>query len=309
MGSALAFTTMAALGGQAPPPRFEVAPPGTPIYVDPSELTRTERFLVAATPIVTLGSIIGLGYPPYAALTRWRVQHNPRSSVAISKDGSTNKTYWKIIKDVRQREGTKGLYKGLFLNLSVGIAPWITVLGGYGILRLFPKAAPVLLSGALAQLGWQVLTTLVTLPFEILSVRALVTPHAIPLVSPFSNLRLLLTADERSHPFRCLYTPSRFLASFLPTLLAPQLVLAIGVRTPLAVIAARLHAQRQGGTGAAIVHQKGEESATTDGVVQTRPTPYANLLDCARTIVREEGWSALWRGWPLEAILALRNYS
>lgn len=190
------------------------------------------------------------------------------------------------------------------------------------------------MSGAIAQLGWQALTTLVTLPFEILSVRALATPHAIPVISPVSNLRLLLTADERSHPFRCLYTPSRFLASFLPTLIAPlsalfilpqclklgdrdgllaflaaQIALAIGVRTPLAVIAARLHAQRHGGTGAAIVHKKGEESATTDGVVHIRPTPYSNIFDCARTIVREEGWMALWRGWPLEAILALRNYS
>lgn len=163
--------------------------------------------------------------------------------------------------------------------------------------------------------------------------RTLAVPHSTPIVSPLSNLRLLLTADERAHPFRSLWTPSRIIASFLPTLIAPlsatfllptalsyfgeergllvylasQLLLAVGVRTPLAVLACRLNAQRTGGTGAAIVHEKGAETAAVEGVVQIRPTPYRNLLDCAQTIIAEEGWYALWRGWPLELLLALRT--
>jgi hypothetical protein len=206
------------------------------------------------------------------------------------------------------------------------------VLIGYGVLRVAPKAAPYLVIGAAAQLGWQVLTTLITLPFEILAVRTLATPHSTPVISPMSNLRLLLTADERSHPFRCLWTPSRIIASFLPTLIAPlsaalilpqalklgeqqgllvfllsQLLLAVGMRTPLAVLAARLNAQRTGGTGAAIVHEKGQENAAVEGIIQIRPTPYRNLWDCAQTIIAEEGWYALWRGWPLELLLALRS--
>jgi hypothetical protein len=225
------------------------------------------------------------------------------------------------------------VFTGLLLNLSVGIAPWSTVLVGYGILRVFPRAAPYLLTGALAQFGWQAATTLAVLPFEILAVRSLATPHTTPLISPISNLRLLLTADERASPLR-LWTPSRIIASFIPTILAPlstalilpqclklgerdgllaflatQILIAVGIRTPFAVLAARLNAQRYGGTGAAIVHQKGEASAEIEGVVQIRPTPYRNLIDCARTIIREEGWWALWRGWPLELVLAFRNYS
>ena len=183
-------------------------------------------------------------------------------------------------------------------------------------------------------MGWQAVTTLSVLPFEILATRALATPHSIPIISPISNLRLLLTADERSHPFKCLYTPSRFLASFLPTLIAPlstafllpqclklgeqqgliaflisQILLAAGLRTPMAILAARMNAQRSGGTGAAIEHHKGDEAANVEGVIQTRPTPYRNLIDCANRIIEEEGWLALWRGWPLEVLLALRNYS
>lgn len=223
---------------------------------------------------------------------------------------------------------------GILPNLSVGIAPWGTVLIGYGLLRALPRAAPYLVAGTIAQFSWQALTTLITLPFEILAVRTLAVPHSTPIISPMSNLRLLLTADERSHPL-CLWTPSRILASFIPTILAPlsaafilplamklsggnenqglllylisQLILAVGVRTPLAVLAARLNAQRTGGTGAAIVHEKGEEKAEVEGIIQIRPTPYKNLWDCAKTIVAEEGWYALWRGWPLELLLALRS--
>ena len=36
-------------------------------------MTTTERVLMAATPVVTLVGLVGLGYPPYAALTRWRI--------------------------------------------------------------------------------------------------------------------------------------------------------------------------------------------------------------------------------------------
>lgn len=215
----------------------------------------------------------------------------------------------------------------------MGIAPWATILVGYGVLRAFPKTAPYVLVGTAAQLGWQVVTTLVTLPFEILAVRTLATPHLLPITTPMSNLRLLLTSDERSHPFRSLWTPSRFIASFIPTVLSPlsavfllpqflklgeqngliaylvsQIAIAGLIRTPLAVLAARLNAQRSGGTGAAIVHQKGEESAEVEGVVQVRPTPYRNILDAAKTMVAEEGWYSLWRGWPLEVLLAIRNH-
>ena len=219
-------------------------------------------------------------------------------------------------------------------NLSVGIAPWATVLVGYGVLRVFPRAAPTLLIGPTAQLGWQVLTTLATLPFEIFSVRVLASPHLVRITSPMSNLRLLLTADERSHPLSTLYTPSRFLASFLPTIIAPlstlfllptlldrlgeqngliaylisQVAIAGLIRTPLAVLAARLNAQRTGGTGGAIVHEKGEETASPEGVVQVRSKPYRNIWDAAKTIMAEEGWYSLWRGWPLEVALAIRNH-
>jgi hypothetical protein len=41
--------------------------------VQVEQLSLGERILVGATPLVTVGSLIGLGYPPYAALLRWRI--------------------------------------------------------------------------------------------------------------------------------------------------------------------------------------------------------------------------------------------
>jgi len=77
-------------------------PPGN---ADLPSMTAGERLVVAATPIVTLGALVGLGYPPFAALTRYRVAHNP-------KDSPKKLSYWQVLKSVKEKEGKRGLYKG-----------------------------------------------------------------------------------------------------------------------------------------------------------------------------------------------------
>ncbi|SJL09706.1 uncharacterized protein ARMOST_13087 [Armillaria ostoyae] len=87
------------------------------------------------------------------------------------------------------------------------------------------------------------------------------------------------------------------------------LVTALGaaVLTPLEVITTRLALQRNHGprdvpleedTGGTKVP---ELSASDDIVIRLRDEdkPYPNLLDCAKTIVQEEGWRVLYRGWLL----------
>ena len=78
---------------------------GGPLYVEPPNLTLSERILVAATPVVTLVGLVGLGYPPYAALTRYRIAHNV-------KDARESLSYWHLLKSIKEKEGTRGLYKG-----------------------------------------------------------------------------------------------------------------------------------------------------------------------------------------------------
>lgn len=51
--------------------------PAAQMQAQAEQLTLGERILIGATPIVTVGSLIGLGYPPYAALLRWRICKYP----------------------------------------------------------------------------------------------------------------------------------------------------------------------------------------------------------------------------------------
>lgn len=82
----------------------QIAPPGAPLVVNPADLSPAKRLVVAASPILTVAALVGLGYPPVAALTRWRVSHQPKGSKAPG--------FTQIIKSVKQKEGVSGLYKG-----------------------------------------------------------------------------------------------------------------------------------------------------------------------------------------------------
>ncbi|KAK0223289.1 hypothetical protein IW262DRAFT_1295108 [Armillaria fumosa] len=86
------------------------------------------------------------------------------------------------------------------------------------------------------------------------------------------------------------------------------LVTALGtaVLTPLEVITTRLALQRNHGPGHVPLEEdtagsaKVSEPSPSDEIVirlRDEDKPYPNLLDCATTIVQEEGWRVLYRGW------------
>lgn len=55
-------------------PRMPVAgSAGMQAVPQAEQLSLGERILIGATPIITVGALVGLGYPPYSALLRWRV--------------------------------------------------------------------------------------------------------------------------------------------------------------------------------------------------------------------------------------------
>ncbi|KAK0469704.1 uncharacterized protein EV420DRAFT_1634122 [Desarmillaria tabescens] len=88
--------------------------------------------------------------------------------------------------------------------------------------------------------------------------------------------------------------------------------LGAAVLTPLEVIATRLALQRSYGPGNSEETRdvplegpgdaKASDSLAPDNVIiglrlRDEDKPYSNLLDCAKMIVQEEGWRALYRGW------------
>lgn len=91
--------------GMSTAPQIQIPQAGNAAAADLPPMTAGERLVVAATPIVTLGALVGLGYPPFAALTRYRVAHNP-------KDSPKKVSYWQVLKGVKEKEGKRGLYKG-----------------------------------------------------------------------------------------------------------------------------------------------------------------------------------------------------
>ncbi|WOO79835.1 uncharacterized protein LOC62_02G003350 [Vanrija pseudolonga] len=76
------------------------------------------------------------------------------------------------------------------------------------------------------------------------------------------------------------------------------------VLTPLDVLFARLGAQRFNPAGA--YHDEVSDDAhMPDWAVVIRSPPYSGLADAVSSIVKEEGWTALYRGWVWTGLFAM----
>lgn len=179
-----------------------------------------------------------------------------------------------------------------------------------------------------------IVLTLITLPATVIINRSIITPYKLPL-NARSSLNILLSPHELSKPYILYLTPGLLPATFLHalsvTLVARTMrvlflgyptggdvynniaawrwalfliyqCIATGYLVPLEVIATRLSIQPN--TGGIVQEEEtmpeGVEFCGTDeDVIGLRPTgePYQGLVDCARTIIGEEGWTSLYRAW------------
>ncbi|KAH8996187.1 mitochondrial carrier [Lactarius hatsudake] len=174
---------------------------------------------------------------------------------------------------------------------------------------------------------------LVSLP-PIITYRSIITPYQLPYFRPLHSLRVLLTPMERRKPWVLYLTPGLLAAELLHItyavvgiriirhLLLPLLshvddsvpqdfsrsltiflaisLFSTAILCPLEVIFTRLAVQRN------------RESAEFNSVAQEKvghtkdlpelrndTDPNLGLRNCARKIIDEEGWRALYRGWWL----------
>lgn len=165
--------------------------------------------------------------------------------------------------------------------------------------------------------------------------RAITTPYKLGWFTPKESIRILLTPYERSKPWVLYLTPGLAAAQvlhllwflvvarivraiFVPNLLEKHdfsiigltlyvifLTLSFIVLCPLEVISTRLAIQRnhetpldaQDPSNEIGVPYSGEEEDVIG--LREEDRPYAGLIDAAKTMVEEEGWSTLYRAWWL----------
>ncbi|KAJ7144728.1 mitochondrial carrier domain-containing protein [Mycena crocata] len=296
--------------------------------------------------ILPMSIIFGITMPFVGVLVRYRANYAPKRGPQLPTDdgldhgADTPMSYFGMMKRVHRIEGWRGLYKGVMpsiissLIVVVAISPLAVFLAlGHKVLpngRMYigPQSGIVMwiISFALS-----IVPVLLIIPMQIITNRAITTPHKLDWFSPSAALRALLSADERAKPLRLYFTPGvalseilqglvvptinllrqlviprLYLSHRLPVLIAalPIILLATALLTPLQVMDTRLTLQR---LNAAPVEAPVADAppAYEEEVMEfrTQEAPYEGLIDCGRKMVAEEGWRVLFRAWWLTAFL------
>ena len=275
------------------------------------------------------------GYPAGAVVSRWRLQYAPRGSQQTSFIGLFKRTqkqegwaglYKCRLSFLHLSDISKNLTSVLLGSALVLAQSAATVIpfGIYGFI-----IQPYLPAGFLAYFATKpifsslpatIVASLVALPFEVASARMFASTRSFSIWTPLQNIQALFTRSERKRPLKNLYTLSRLATVILPAVSAtiamagiakiastyPKeqrwLVNAVGrialslLAVPFDLLALRLSMQSDHAT---ITNEKEVQIAEEASVV-IRKEPYRNLWDCVTRVIQEEGWSTLWRGWPVD---------
>ncbi|KAH8827216.1 hypothetical protein DL96DRAFT_1465374 [Flagelloscypha sp. PMI_526] len=180
-----------------------------------------------ASLLLWLGLCIPLGIfvPFYGAFVRVRAHYQPKGIQLSSEDGTT--TTWSgysfiaMLKRTHRIEGWQGLLKG-----HVPVALHVLVYCLYAslffsqdniekdtIVRIVYKP-----DGWIQALLMQAGLSVLTLPFHVLQIRAVVTPYVLNYWNLRRGLRILLSGDERRRPWLLYFIPGIFLTLVLSTL-------------------------------------------------------------------------------------------
>ncbi|KAJ7772247.1 hypothetical protein B0H16DRAFT_1714454 [Mycena metata] len=320
--------------------------------VDPISLIVSIVVGVAAT-VLSIGLTLAITMPFLGVLVRYRANYTPKTG-AVRLDDETgagilqsrsdaNLSYFGMMKRVHRVEGWSGLYKGIMPTIiatliAVVVAAPVSVLlvGGFEHLRHGGIYTPPRVSGVVlwvVTFAISIIPVLLLVPIQIITNRAITTPHKLAAFAPAAGLRALLSPAERAHPLLLYLAPGVAPALLLEALVSPTLsllrvsafphlhlaltlggvlpllVLTTAFTTPLQVMAARLTLQRRGDTAAAAAAGAADTLIHTEHVMTFRTdadgAPYTGLLDCYRKMLEEEGWRVLYRAWWLAAVLLL----
>ncbi|RDX55007.1 mitochondrial carrier [Lentinus brumalis] len=201
--------------------------------------------------------------------------------------------------------------------------------------------------GILATLVYGIFGMLVALPAAIVTYRSIVTPYRLPWFRPLYSLRILLTPTERRKPWVLYLTPGLLTAQVLhisytvvilrslrTLLLAGDSfssvkfgiyvlieMLSTVIICPLEVMTTKLAIQRNHSAAeynsveqeveddAIEAPEYAEYSGQEEDVIGLRheKDPYLGFVDCAKRIIDEEGWQALYRAWWVTMLAAIAS--
>ncbi|KAJ7291764.1 hypothetical protein C8J57DRAFT_1273900 [Mycena rebaudengoi] len=304
--------------------------------------------------ILPMGLILGVTMPFVGVILRYRANYSPKSLQLTDDDGmpkppqadhelGSPNSFFGMIKRVYKLEGWTGFYKGIMPSLLTSLMAMVVTmpLGVFIAIERMPGGPNIIGHMGPGHVGivfWilsatlSVLLELIFLPMQIITNRAITTPHKLNPFAPKVALRVLLSPAEFAAPAKLYLAPGVFFVQVLLALARPALsiltqftflrmgrglpgvseisvelavLLVIAVLlTPLQVMSARLTLQRRGEDVQALPTAVDPDApppyAITEEVMQFRTqdyAPYTSLYDCGKQIIREEGWRVLFRAW------------
>ncbi|KAJ6589707.1 hypothetical protein B0H19DRAFT_1367922 [Mycena capillaripes] len=254
----------------------------------------------------------GIAVPFAGVLVRYRANSTPKTGQirlddeaepAGARSSDVSLGYFGMMKRVRRIEGWAGLYRGTMPSIIAICIALLSVIRG-----------------------------VVLIPMLIVVNRAITTPHKLSAFGARTALRVLLSPAERTQPLRLYVAPGVALAVVLEALILtssnvlrdavplplpsviPVLLFTTALVTPLQVMRTRLTLQPRGGGPETPAPEPALDAADAVTIpvpvysaelmeFRTDKAPYTGLLDCARKIVDEEGWTVLMRAWWLTGVL------
>ncbi|KAJ6471150.1 hypothetical protein C8R47DRAFT_749892 [Mycena vitilis] len=295
--------------------------------------------LAVSASILPIALVLGMTMPFTGVLVRYRGNYTPKRGVRlVGEDGLGNESsetdsYFGMMKRVHRLEGWAGLYKGFIPSIIATLITMVALSPFAIFLSLGHKTLPngrIVIPSPTGLVLWtltfavSVIPTLLVIPMQIITNRAITTPQKLDTFAPKAALHALLSPAELAQPWRLYFAPGVGLSEFLqglvsptlsvilqfvpalyishrlPVLLAalPIIALATVVLTPLQVMGTRLTLQRLN-AAPDIPLDTTPPAYDAEEVMEfrTQQAPYTGLFDCGRQIVAEEGWRALFRAW------------